>query len=60
MVKTFRAYTPSRRFATVEDFSEITKKKPESFKQKIRELKNTSKDNLFLDDLRDIFYLSDL
>lgn len=28
-IKTFKAYTPSRRFMSVEDFSEITKKKPE-------------------------------
>ena len=28
-MKTFKAYTPSRRFITVEDFSEITKTTPE-------------------------------
>src|SRR3954463_2350141 len=28
-MKTFRPYTPSRRFITVEDFSDITKKTPE-------------------------------
>ncbi|MBI4777438.1 hypothetical protein HY792_00720 [Candidatus Desantisbacteria bacterium] len=30
------------------------KKKPDSFNQKIRELKEATKDKLFLDDLRDI------
>jgi large subunit ribosomal protein L2 len=29
MPKTFKPYTPSRRFITVEDFSDVTKKKPE-------------------------------
>ncbi len=28
-IKTFKPYTPSRRFITVEDFSDITKKEPE-------------------------------
>ena len=28
-IKTFKPYTPVRRFITVEDFSEITTKKPE-------------------------------
>ena len=28
-IKRFRPYTPSRRFMTVSDFSDITKKKPE-------------------------------
>lgn len=28
-VKKFRPYTPSRRFMTVADFSELTKKRPE-------------------------------
>jgi len=28
-IKTFKPYTPVRRFITVEDFSEITKIKPE-------------------------------
>ena len=28
-IKTFKPYTPVRRFITVEDFSEITAKKPE-------------------------------
>ncbi len=32
----------------------IVKKKPDSFNQKIRELKGAMKDNFFLNDLRDI------
>jgi len=28
-IKTFKPYTPVRRFITVEDFSDITKKEPE-------------------------------
>lgn len=32
----------------------IIKKRPNSFKQKIEELKEAVRDNLFLDDLRDI------
>ncbi|CAD6491689.1 MAG: hypothetical protein LAKADJCE_00153 [Candidatus Argoarchaeum ethanivorans] len=32
----------------------IIKKRPDSFKQKIEELKEAVKDDLFLDDLRDV------
>ena len=39
-VKHYRPYTPSRRFMTVSDFSEITKKKPE--KSLLRPLKKTA------------------
>jgi len=39
-VKHYKPYTPSRRFMTVSDFSEITKKKPE--KSLLRPLKKTA------------------
>jgi len=39
-VKHYKPYTPSRRFMTVSDFSEITKKKPE--KSLLRPMKKTA------------------